>query len=197
MQPLIQNHFSLPTYSIDLDSTLVENECNYVNDNIAQAEIGEFSTPFNGTTWNHYHNISPAHLPNICDSIIEHSQKYASLLGLTLEGRYTYWINQFYGDVRECSNDRHSHGTNKVIGVFYTYNNEPDTANLVIENPIKDTIILSPYMISQDNSEYFKQKDTIASPQYRLILFPGFVWHWANFTNNVDAKRISLALEIN
>ena len=193
----IEDHFALPTYTVDLDPQLVLPDNSYIVDNIKTVEVGEFTSPFQDTTWKHYHNIPPNDIPNICESIVNHANEYAQLIGVTLQNQFTFWINQFYGSTRECSNDRHSHADNKIIGVYYAYNNEPHTANLVIENPIVDTVLLSPYKSSGYNSGYFKRTVSIHSPEGRLIFFPGFVWHWAHFTNNIDAKRISLALEIN
>lgn len=195
----ISTLFGSPLYTVDIPIPLIYSSVEYIRDNIdTMTEVTTESTIglIPPTYWTSYHSITTDNIPEICDKVIEHANIFSERLGIQLENKYKYWLNQWKGSNPECTNDRHSHTKSKIVGTLYITNNEPTRSTLRIENPAQNILQFTPYHDLAHKS-WWKQIVDVDAPEYRLVLWPGFLWHWVNYTNNDNTHRISMAIEIN
>ena len=191
----IRSLFPTPVYIVDLDKSIIEKDIKYIIDNIEEVKYTPAEVKVGEGIWTANHTITPDLIPNICYSIREHTELFAKEVDIDLEYRYSYWFNLWKGANPECTNDRHSHTSSKLVSTLYILNSEPEDATLRIENPAQNMLHFTPYHNSA-GKKWWKQIEDINTPAYRLVIWPGFLWHWARYTNSPDAHRISMAIEV-
>ena len=192
----ISTLFGVPLYVVDIEPSEISDSISYIHENIDAMKDYASESKVGHTKWTSKHSILPFQIPQICDKVIEHSSLYAGQVGISLEYSYTYWINRWIGNNPECTNDRHSHTNAKIVATLYVSNNEPTDATLRLENPMQNTLAFTPFH-NMAGKPWWKQIVDVEAHANRLVLWPGFLWHWARYTNNPDSYRISMAVEIN
>lgn len=191
----VYSFFPTPIYIVDLDRSTIEEDVNYIKENIEHIEYTPTEMNVGESVWTANHNITPNLVPNICSTIKEHVDLFANEIDIKLDNKYSYWFNLWKGANPECTNDRHSHTSSKLVSTLYILNNEPEDATLRVENPAQNMLHFTPYHNSA-GKKWWKQIEDISTPAYRLVIWPGFLWHWARYTNSPDAHRISMAIEV-
>lgn len=188
--------FGVPLYVVDIQgSEELAKSKSYIVDNIDTVSSCDSEFKVRQTKWTTRQSIFPYQIPEICNNIITHSEIYAEQIGIPLDYTYSYWINQWKDNGPRCTNNRHCHTKAKIIATFYVLNNEPEDATLRIENPFQNTLAFTPFN-DMDGKPWWKQIVDVETYANRLVLWPGFLWHWARYTNNPDSHRISMAVEI-
>lgn len=181
--------FPLPIFIAKLDDEVIKE----VKD-IILPKIKKLKLTGNKEVYSDYFNervVSPKELEGFFKTIHTATKNYCSDASINFQSKIDYWVQDYKEGNRHS---RHNHGNHKVSGVYFVRANSK-AGNFVLENPILQLLSTIPGNISIDTAKYFSSTYSIKPEEGTLILFPSFLYHWAE-PSSKGARRTIFAFNV-
>ena len=189
MEPLINNIFPCPVYTVKRDSNLNTTEIKEIEDIIEEGMEGKNEVN-NSTSTNSF--IFDTRLHNLKEFCEKHIKIYINTI-INPKEEVNFYITQSWLTITKPGENHqvHSHKNSIISGVFYVATVEVDKINFYEPNKVKQVIKFEPKEFNLWNSDSWSFPVT----NNELILFPSWLEHGVEPNEKATTDRISISFD--